>query len=52
MPPSPRDFTLTVAQASTVSAILERWDARDPWVAASVLEQQLLDTMAGIVAPR
>ena len=52
MPPSPRDFTLTVAQASTVSAILERWDARDPWAAASVLEQQFLDTMAGIVAPR
>ena len=52
MPPSPRDFTPTVAQASTVRAIFERWDARDPWVSAPALEKQLLDTMAGIVAPR
>lgn len=52
MPPSPRDFALTVAHASTVRALLEVWDARDPWVAAPALEQQLLDTPAGIVAPR
>ncbi len=50
MPVSLRDFTLTVAQASKVRVILERRDARDPWVAAPLLEQKLLDALVGIVA--
>ena len=52
MPASRSDFVLTGDQLLRVRALLEAWDARDPWVAAPVLDQQLLDTLAGIVAPR
>ncbi len=52
MPPRPSDFTPSPAQAEAARAVLEVWDARDPWASAAQLERQLLDTLAGIVAPR